>query len=119
MLEPIDCCLNTYSRISTADENGVNVKASMGFLYSIDAVNINIAIRYLKIYDKATAPTSSDTPKLRLGVPGGATGGIVRLTFPKPVRFLNGIGIRLVTGIADNDATAGSANETLINLAYD
>jgi hypothetical protein len=35
------------------------------------------------------------------------------------VKFANGIGYALVTGISDTDNTSVSANEHLINLGYE
>ncbi len=94
---------------------GLVVKASKANLYSVSAHNINAAVRYLKIYDKATAATASDTPALTIPMP--ATGQI-NLTFPLGISFLNGISIRATTELADNGTTAPSASETIVNLSY-
>jgi hypothetical protein len=70
-----------YSYISAASANQDSqvVKASAGLVYAIQVFNINAAARYLKVYDKATAPTSADTPVKRILIPasgGGGSGGI-------------------------------------------
>jgi hypothetical protein len=119
MLEPLDCANSTYSLIGANTANATLVKAGATFLHSIDFTNINAAVRYLKLYNKATAPAETDTPKLRIALPGGATGGNRSIAFPKPVKFTLGLGFRLVTGIADNDNTAVAANEQIVNLSYD
>ncbi len=53
-----------YHRVSTADTNATSVKASAGTHYGVQAGNVNAAARYLKLYDKATAPTvvGTDVP---------------------------------------------------------
>lgn len=93
---------------------GLIVKASKGTLYSIDAININATVRYLKIYDKATAATEADTPKMTVQLLQGSR----FLSFPMGLRFDNGICIRATTELADAGTTAPSANETIVNLSY-
>lgn len=110
-----------YSYIAAAASNQDSqlVKGSAGTLYGIVVVNVNAALRYLKVYDKASGPTSADTPKLRLPIPAATTGNGV--AFPLPacgVEFTLGIAFRLTTGMADNDATAVTANDAVVNLIY-
>jgi hypothetical protein len=94
---------------------GVVIKNSPGQIYSIHAVNINAAARYLKVYDKATAPTQADTPALTIHLP--ATGSR-EILFPIGVEFSAGISIRVTTGVADNDTGAPTVNETIVNMTY-
>jgi len=108
-----------FKRISTADVNSANIKASAGQVYAIYATNVNAAIRYLKVYDKATAPTvGTDAPVFTLGIPGGTTGGVLKVTIPPGVVFATGIGMGLTTGIADADTGAVAASEIAVNIAY-
>lgn len=108
----------THSAIGAATTNATVVKATAGVLYGIEAVNINAAVRYLKLYDKATTPDENDTPKLRIALQGGATGPRSPLSWPNGIQFSNGISYRYVTGIADNDTGAPSASESLVNVVY-
>ena len=105
----------TPYRAITLAATGLIVKATAGTLFSIAAHNLNAAVRYLKIYDKATAATEADTPKFTIPLP---TGALQPITFPAGVAFANGIGIRCVTELADNGATGASASETIVNLTY-
>lgn len=108
----------TYSKISTADNNSTNVKASAGSVYSIHASNLNAAVRYIKLYNKATAPTcGTDTPVIRMAIPP-ASAGAPPITFPTGASFPLGIGICIVTGITDADNTATAASEQLVNITY-
>jgi hypothetical protein len=111
--------LSIYRRISTASNNSVNVKSSAGLLYGIVAFNINASVRYLKIYDKATAPTvGTDTPVLTIGLTGGAACTVVSFLGEIGLTFVNGIGIGIVTGIGDSDNTSTAANEQIVHLFY-
>ncbi len=108
-----------FKRISTADTNGANVKASAGQVYAILVSSINAAVRYLKLYDKATAPTvGTDVPVLTFPIPGAVTGVVVPITIPPGTVFASGIGIGLTTGVADADTGAVAAGEHVVNLWY-
>lgn len=95
--------------------NGQVVKNTAGMLYTIRAYNRAATERFLKIYDKATAATSGDTPVYVEVIP--AASGLV-IPNPNGILFTNGIGVRGTTGVADNDNTAPSANDIVIGLAY-
>jgi hypothetical protein len=107
-----------YSLISANTANATSVKASAGMVYQITASNTNAAVRYLKLYDKATAPAETDTPVCRIALPGATTGGMVVANFTHGLAFANGIGLRLTTGVADNNTDVVAADEILVNLAY-
>jgi hypothetical protein len=103
--------------VSAASTNGTNIKASAGTLGYISASNINAAARYLKIYDKASAPTvGTDTPIATFLLPAGAMTSIALP--PQGIKCTAGIGIALTTGIADNDTGAVSAAEHVVNYGY-
>ena len=110
------CLVNSAIGLNTT--NATIVKATPGVVYAIDAVNINATVRYLKLYNKATTPAETDTPVMRIALQGGATGPRSPITFPGGLQFSAGISYRLVTGMADNDTTAPSASESLVNVVY-
>lgn len=102
---------------SAASTNATVTKGSAGTVWSIIASNINAAVRYLKVYNKATAPTvGSDTPVLVIPIPAGGTvqfdGG------SNGIRFATGIGWALTTGAADSDSTGVAASEHKIAMTY-
>lgn len=109
---------NVHRLISTADVNATLVKGSPADLHGLIASNINAAVRYLKLYDKATAPSETDTPKLTIALTAGTTGPVSGFIDSKPVEFRNGLGFRITTGVADNDIGAVAAGEIVINLIY-
>jgi hypothetical protein len=105
--------------ISAASTNSNNVKGSAGTLYGIQVTNINAAVRYLKLYDKATAPTiGTDTPIKVIAIPGNTAGAGAMIHFPVGVNFALGIGFGLTTGVATADTGAVAANEIVVNLDW-
>jgi hypothetical protein len=100
--------------------NATSVKASAGTLGMCVATNTNAAVRYLKFYNKATAPTvGTDTPILVFAIPGATTGGGVAVPIPpQGLNFNTGIAFALTTGATDADTGAVAANEILVNYGY-
>lgn len=108
---------STSKLISAATTNATSVKASAGLLCGYIFGNQNGAVRYLKLYNKASAPTvGTDVPKLTIPMPGGATGHV---SFPNPIEFDTGIALALTTGVADANAVAVAADEIVVNLLYE
>lgn len=102
---------------SAASTNATSVKGSAGVVYSIVVTNTNAAIRYVKFFNSASAPTpGSGTPVLVVGVGPTQT---TQLDFSNvPMTFGTGIGYDIVTGAADTDATAVAANDILMTVLY-
>lgn len=110
---------SVFHHKSTANVNATVIKAKAGRVHAIYAHNLNAAVRYLKLYDKATTPAETDTPVVVLPIPGNAAGaGFVLDLSDIEIPFDNGIGMRLTTGLADNNTGAVAANEQVINLFY-
>lgn len=107
--------LSVY-RSASLINTGVNAKASAGQLYCIEIANMNASARYVKFYDKASAPSSSDTPVMTIYM-AGSSGRTINLT-DMGVAFANGIGLRASTGSGDSDNTAPSANDIYISVFY-
>lgn len=107
-----------YVIAAGANQDSQNVKASAGTVYSIDAFLAVGTLRYLKLYDKATAPTSADTPVHTFLIPGNTAGAGFTKSIPVGMLFANGIGFRVTTGLADNDTGPAVANDGVINLDY-
>lgn len=110
--------LSTYSFLSTGAVQSVNVKASAGQLYSLEFFNTGAAAVYVRIYNKASTASTSDTPVLRFTIPGNAAGAGFVKSWDKGIAFATGISVRVTAAVADNDATALNANEVIGNLEY-
>ncbi len=103
--------------ISAASTNATSVKASAGQVYGGLAYNLNAAVRYLKVYNKASAPTvGTDTPVLTIPIP--PTSGVLIPGERHGVAFATGIAFALTTGYADNDTASVGAGDCIINLLY-
>ncbi len=102
---------------SAASTNSTNIKGSAGTVYGIVASNINAAIRYVKFYNKATAPTvGTDVPILVIPIP--ATSVVSINCGALGLRFGTGIGLGITTGAADTDTGAVAANEIKVVTDY-
>ena len=105
--------------ISSAGTNATSIKASAGQLYGLFATNANAAPRYLKIYNKATAPVvGSDVPLQTYLIPGNAAGAGFTRYIPHGIPFTVGIALAITAGAADADASAIGAAEVIVNLEY-
>ena len=102
---------------SAASTNATSTKASAGTVWSVVVSNINAAARYLKLYNKASAPTvGTDTPVIVIPIPAG---GVVQLDGgSNGIRFGTGIAWALTTGAADSDTGDVAAGEHKVAIAY-
>lgn len=106
--------------VSAASTNATSLKASAGQVGYIYATNVNAAIRYLKLYDKASAPVvGTDVPKHTIGIPGGGTAGAGgQLVVPAGIEFTTGIAYALTTEATDAGTTGVAAADLVINLGW-
>lgn len=106
-----------YKLNSAATTNATSVSATANTLllgYYIS--NTNSSVRYVKFYNKASAPTvGTDTPVLVLAIPGS---GAANVSFPAGVNFSTGLAFATTTGAADSDTGAVALNEIIVNLVY-
>ena len=111
-----------YHPTGASNQDSTSVKASAATLYGIQVSNNSSTAAYLKLYNKASGPTSSDTPIKVIPIPANSTAanlaGTVSNFGPQGVAFGTGLAFRVSTGIADNDATAVVSGAILINMDY-
>lgn len=102
---------------SAASTNATLGKNATGWLFAVTGYNSNAVVRYLKLYNKASAPTvGTDTPIMTIALVPSAGFAI---DFPAPYYFSTGIAYALTTGSADADTGAVGAGDILgLNLAY-
>jgi hypothetical protein len=114
--------LSTQKYVLAATTNAQSVKASAGQVYSLQAFNNGSTPIYVKLYNKASAPTvGTDVPVKVIQVPANATaanGSGVVVTLGPGVAFGTGIALAVTGGITDADATATAANQGVVNLDY-
>jgi hypothetical protein len=102
---------------SAATTNATSVKASAGTVYNVLVSNTALTTRYVKLYNKASAPTvGTDVPVITIAVP---TLGTVQAQFGAlGYRFATGIALAITGGAADSDTTAIAASEVKVLTSY-
>jgi hypothetical protein len=112
----------TFHLIAAATTNATSAKGSAATLMSCQMSNNSATAGYLKIYNKATAPTvGTDVPVVTAIIPGPAAGGGGSNIQFGPGGLALSLGFALaVTGvITDADATAVAAATFAINCQFD
>jgi len=104
--------------MTTAAVISALVSASARRLGYIHAFNVGAAPVFVRIYDKATAPATADTPVWSGVLPGNTAGAGVALPIPDGLALALGLGVRVTAAIADADNTALVANEVMVSLGY-
>lgn len=94
---------------------GSVIKGEAGKLVAVELRTTATAERFVKFYDKATQPTFNDPVKITFTITNAAPAMFI---LPADMPFVNGIGIRAVTGVADNNNTAPSASSVFVNVFY-
>ena len=102
----------TYNVVTAASTNSAVVKATAGTLYEITISNPTATAAYVKLYNKATAPTvGTDVPVMTISVPATSA-----TTMPVAIPF-GQVGKRFATGIGIACTAAAPANDTGVSVA--
>lgn len=104
-----------YHVVTAATTNAANIKASAGAVRSVRVFNNAFYPIYVKLHNTAGAPTAGVGVVETIGVQAG-TQLVHELSGGD--EFTTGIGITIVKGIADNDATAVAVNDAVIDVFY-
>lgn len=108
-----------FRRIATADTNLAVVKASAGRVYGYVISNPSAAVKFVRLYNKATAPViAADSALIQrtIMIPAG---GIAAYYVGMGIGgFTSGIGIAATGAIGDTDATALTAGDLIIHIDY-
>lgn len=106
---------------SAATTNGALILAGTSGLQSFYATNIGATAAFVKLYNKATAPTvGTDVPEMIIPVPAAVSGVPGVATLPigfSGFRFGLGLGIAITGGSADSDTTAVAAGQVKVKLS--
>jgi hypothetical protein len=110
-----------YAVNSLATTNGANLSAATTGLQSVYATNTGAGAAFVKLYNKATAPTvGTDVPLMIIPVPA-AVGGVPGVAQISPgfngYRFALGLGIAITGAVADTDTTAVAAGQVKVILS--
>lgn len=110
---------NTVARLLSAanSNNATLVSNQRTKLWRVTGYNAAAAVRYLKLFNKATTPApGTDTPFMTISL-----GPTAAFNIPLDgLTFQTGLGYGLVTGSADNNNTAVTAADIVgLNLLYE
>lgn len=99
---------SSYSLTTTASTNAASVKASAGSLYEIAISNPTATAAYVKLYNKASAPTvGTDVPVCTIPAPANSFVAYPFTFLGK--RFTTGIAIAVTAAITDADTAVAVA----------
>lgn len=104
----------TFRNINLGSTGQV-IKAAKGQIFSMYISNTGGAAAYVKLYDKATAPSGSDTPTHTLTLQASQS---ITWSPIDGITFTAGISARATTGVADNNTTSPGSNEVIVNIEY-
>lgn len=108
----------TFNLTAAGTTNATSIKASAGTAYNVVVTNIAAAARFVKLYDKASAPTvGTDIPIVT--IPLATAPGFVNVFFgPQGKRFTAGIALATTVAQIDTDVAAVTAGDLKISLDY-
>lgn len=105
---------------SAATTNGALILTGTSGVHAFYATNTGASAAYVKLYNKATAPTvGTDIPEMIIPVPAAAGGVPGVATLPigfAGFRFALGLGIAITGGAGDTDTTAVAAGQVKVKL---
>lgn len=100
---------------AAANQDAALVSASARAVHKVTGYKATAGVAYLKLYNKATSPTSADTPIATIPLLASAGFDIDLKGLP----VTNGLGYRLTGAVANNDTTTLTANDVLaLNISY-
>lgn len=106
---------------SAATTNGQLILTGTSGLQAFYATNIGATVAFVKLYNKATAPTvGTDTPAMIITVPAAVAGVPGTATLPigfSGFRFALGLGLAITGAVADSDTTAVAAGQVKVILS--
>ena len=108
--------VTVYTLNSAATTNATSIKTSGANLYSIVANNASATTKYVRLFNKASAPTmGTDIPVLVFAVPATNT---KEFTFTPAARLATGLAIAITSGAAATDNTAVAAGDVQLYITY-
>lgn len=104
-----------YHAVSAGSTNAANIKASAGRVTGWVIFNNADYPIYVKFHNTSGSPTAGSGVVYTIGVQSGSH---VNFDDDDGLAFATGIGISIVKGITDADATAVLASDCVVNVNY-
>lgn len=109
--------MSTSHRIAAGSGDAVSIKAGAGFLRSVHIFNRADVPIYVKFHNTVGAPTPGTGVLMTFGVQAGTARDI---ELPDGGRsFSTGIGMSIVTGQADANASGVTADDCSVEVCYE
>lgn len=106
-------------KLIAAATTNATVLTGLRKLMSGHVKNVAATTKFLKLYDKATAPTvGTDAPIWTIPIAAGETLYIADLVGVYGLTFVLGLAYALTGAVADSDTTALAAGDVIVNLGY-
>jgi len=103
-----------FNYLSLASTNATSVVARSALLTLLVVVNTTAVVYYLKLYDKASAPTvGTDVPKLTLPVPASTSGAGLIIQPDGGIQFRLGLAWALTAAAAVADVGVAATGVTI------
>lgn len=101
--------------VSAATTNATVVKNAAGRCVGWSLGNTNAAWRYVKLHNQTTTPTAGSGVVRTIAIPPN---GVSNIHIDGGIAFTTGIGLTIVTGSADADATAVGVGDVVGDLYF-
>jgi hypothetical protein len=108
---------SVYRLLAAATTNANTVKASAGQVFGWYLYNTSSSAKFVKFYNQANTTNVPNVATVFMTIPLPATSGS-NISFPAGIAFSTGITIAITGAVADNDNTAVTANDVVMNLFY-
>lgn len=101
---------------SAASTNAASIKSTGANLYGISAMNASAATKYVRFYNKTSAPTvGTDTPIMVVAIPATAS---KEIEYVPALRVGSGLAVAITGGAAALDATAVASGDVQLLVSY-
>jgi hypothetical protein len=101
--------------VAAGSTNATNLKATAGRVFGWYLANTTASWRFVKLHNLGTTPTAGAAVARSIGIPPN---GIASFFSEGGITFASGIGYTIVSGAADADATAVTANDVVGDLFW-
>jgi hypothetical protein len=107
-----------FNLISAATTNATSVKASAGAIGQLYAFNTSASTKFLKLYNKASAPTvGTDIPVFTIAIAPNAECNF-RISDMGGLRLATGIALAITGAAANTDTTAVAAGDVITSMHF-
>lgn len=101
---------------SAASVNNALILTGARRLLGWSLTNTTASFKYFRFYNKATAPTSGESPTFMVGIPPNST--VISPPIVGGIAMSLGLGIACTGAVADTDATVTVANDVIGEIFY-